>query len=111
MNTPKLLAAPAYLAAAAANIYTPAAATIFSVIRHIHVCNKTNAAATFTLYIDATGGSTAGKEMVKTLSVPAFSVWDWYGTLTMTSTQFLTGLCETGAANLTIMVEGEQGVV
>ena len=112
-GTPKLLSAPAYIAASAANIYTPAAgsALIRDTIRHIHVANKTASSATFSLFIGATGGSAAGTELVKTLSVPAYSAWDYYGALVLISTTFLSGICETGASTLTITVEGDQAVI
>ena len=109
-NTLKKISGPAYLAAAAADIYTPPAATIFTVIRHIHVCNKTAGAATFTLYIGATGGSAAGTELFNEYSVAADSTFDYYCVLKLLSTEFLTGLASAGNT-LTITVEGEQGVV
>ena len=45
-GTLKKISGPAYLAAAAADIYTPAASTIYTVIRQIHVANKTAGAVT-----------------------------------------------------------------
>jgi hypothetical protein len=106
-GTIKYIAAPAYIAAAAANIYTPANAAVDTLIRHIHIANVTGSAATFSLYVGATGGSAAGTEIFKTYSVAANSVYDWYGARRLTSTQFLSGICETGASKLTIEVEGE----
>jgi hypothetical protein len=115
-NTLKLLSAPAYIAAAAANIYTPGggSALLFDIIRHIHVANDTNAPATFTLCVCGTGVCTAGTEIVNTYSVAAYALWDWYGALKLlgnTSGNYLTGVCQTGASKLTIMVEGETGAV
>ena len=109
-NTLKKIAGPAYLAAAATDIYTPPAATIFTVIRHIHVANKTAGAVTFTLYVGATGGSAAGTELFGAKSVAANDAYDYYGLLRLASTDFLTGLAS-AATSLTITVEGEQGVV
>jgi hypothetical protein len=112
-NTPKLLASPAYIGAAAANIYTPAggSALIRDIVRHIHVTNDTASPATFSLFIGATGGSAAGTEVVNTQTVAANSTWDWYGMMVLISTTFLTGICQTGASKLTIMAEGEQQVI
>jgi len=112
-GTQKLLATSAYLSNSAVDIYTPAAgsALLKDIIRHIHVANVTASSATFSLYVGGTGGSTGGTELVKTLAVPAYSCWDWYGMLVLTSTTFLSGICETGAANLTINVEGDQAVI
>jgi hypothetical protein len=109
-GTLKRLAGPAYIAASATNIYTPAAATISTTIRHIHVANKTGAAATFRLYVGATGGSAAGTELVYDVSVAAGGTWDYYCSMLMLSADFLTGLASAGST-LTIVVEAEQNVV
>ncbi len=108
----KRISGPAYLAAAAADIYTPPAATIHTVIRHIRVANKTGAADTFTLYIGATGGSAGGTEIAYQKSVAANDYVDLYFSpgLKMVSTDFLSGLAGT-ASTLTITVMGEQHVV
>ena len=65
---------------------------------------------TFTLYIGATGGSASGTEIAKNISVAPNQTWDYYGALFMASTDFLTGIASAGSS-LTILVEGEQGVV
>lgn len=109
-GTIKRIAGPAYLANAVADIYTPPAATIYTVIRHIHIANVTAGAVTFTLYIGATGGSTGGTELFKAYSIPANSSFDYYCALKMTSADFLSGLAS-AATSLAITVEGEQNVV
>lgn len=109
-GTLKKIAGPAYLAAAAADIYTPAAATIYTVIRHIHIANKTAGAVTFLLYVGATGGSAAGTELFGSKSVAAYDVYDYYCTLKLLSTEFLSGLAS-AATSLVITVEGELVVV
>ena len=109
-GTLKRIAGPAYLASSVADIYTPAASTIYTVIRHIHVANVTGGAVTFTLYVGGTAGSTGGTELFKGYSVAANSSYDYYPILKLTSTQFLTGLASAGTS-LTITVEGEQVVV
>jgi len=109
-GTLKRIAGPAFLAAAATDIYTPPASTIYIVIRHIHIANVTAGAVTFTLYIGATGGSAAGTELFKGYSVPANSTFDYYCTKKLVSTDFLSGLASAGSS-LTIIVEGEQVVV
>jgi hypothetical protein len=106
----KRIAGPAYLASSATDIYTPAASTIYTVIRHIHIANATAGAVTFTLYVGGTGGSTGGTELFKAVSVAANSTFDYYCTLKMVSTDFLSGLASAGTS-LTITVEGEQIVV
>lgn len=108
-GTLKSIAGPAYLSNSVANIYTPPASTIYTVIRHIHIANVTTSAATFTLYIGATGGSTGGTELFKLYSVPANGSFDYYCNRKMLSTDFLTGLASAGST-LVIDVEGEQVV-
>lgn len=111
-GTLKRISGPAYLANAAADIYTPPASTIYTTIRHIHVANKTGTAAKFTLYIGATGGSAAGTEIAYAKNVPANDYVDlfWAPGLKMASTDFLSGLAS-AASTLTITVMGEQFVV
>lgn len=101
---------PAYLASSVANIYTPSASTIFTVIRHIHVVNVTSGPVSFTLYIGATGGSAGGTELFKSHNVNAFSEYDYYCYRKMLSTEFLSGLAS-AATSLVIDVAGEKFVV
>lgn len=112
-GTLRRISGPAYIANAAADIFTPPAATIYTVIRHIRVANKTGVAATHTLYIGATGGSAGGTEITGlSKSVPANDSLDYYFSpgLKMVSTDFLTGIAS-AASTLTITVMGEQYVV
>jgi hypothetical protein len=106
------ISGPAYLANAAANIYTPPASTILIKITQIVVANKTASAATFTLYIGATGGSAGGTELLGlNVSVPAnSSIPYFFSNLVMKSTDFLTGLAS-AASTLTITVLGTEEVV
>jgi len=102
------------------NILNPAAAgagvgyTVtadYIILRHIRIVNKTGSAATFSLYIGATGGNVAGTEFMGTaLSVAANSAYDWYGLLRMDAADFLVGGAGTTTA-LTIEGEGEVGKV
>ena len=101
------------------NILNPATATggvnagssaQYIVLRHIRVINKTGTAATFSLWLGATGANAAGTEVVGTgRSVPANSEVDWYGALRIDSADFLVGGSNTATA-LTIQGEGEVGV-
>jgi hypothetical protein len=102
------------------NILNPAAAgsgtgytttADYLILRHIRIVNKTGSAATFSLYIGATGGNVAGTEFMGTaLSVAANSAYDWYGLLRMDAADFLVGGAGTATA-LTIEGEGEVGKV
>lgn len=105
-GTIKRIAGPAYLAASAADIYTPPNAAVYAVIRHIHIANVTAGAITFTLYVGGTAGSVGGTELFKGYSVAANSSFDYYCALKMISTDFLSGLASSGSS-LTIVVEGE----
>jgi hypothetical protein len=83
----------------------------YIILRHIRIVNKTAAAATFSLWLGATGANTAGTEFIGTgLSVPANSAYDWYSPgLRMDAADFLVGGAGTATA-LTIEGEGEIGV-
>lgn len=82
----------------------------YIVLKHLRIVNKTGSAATFSLWLGATGANAAGTEVVGTgLSVAANSSYDWYGLMRLDSTDFLVGGAGTGTA-LTIMGEGEIGV-
>lgn len=92
------------------NIYNNTSALIYDVIRHIHVANKSVNAATFTIYLGATGANAAGTELFFNVNVPAGGTFDWYGALKLTSTDFLVGGAS-AATSLVITGEGEQSVV
>lgn len=109
-GTLKRIAGPAYIGSSVADIYTPAASTIYTVIRHIHIANVTAGAITFTLYVGGTAGSTGGTELFKGQSVAANSSFDYYCVLRMANTDFLSGIASAGSS-LTIVVEGEFNVV
>jgi Tfp pilus assembly protein PilX len=82
--------------------------TPYAIIRHIHVANKTGSAATFRLYIGATGGNTAGTELFFDQSVAANSSFDFYGQIRMDAADFLVGGASAGTT-LTIAISGEVG--
>ena|SRR3989304_5799827 len=108
----KRIAGPTYLAASATDIYTPAASTIYTVIKHIRIVNRTAGAVTATLYVGATGGSAGGTEVLAAKSIAANDYLDLYFApgLKMLSTDFLSGLAS-AATSLVITVMGEQHVV
>jgi len=82
----------------------------YLVLRHIRIVNKTGTAATFSLYIGATGGNVAGTEFMGTAqSVPANSYVDWYGMVRLDAADFLVGGSGTATA-LTLEGEGEIGL-
>lgn len=92
------------------NIYNNTSALIYDVLTHIHVTNKTDNPASFSLWLGATGANAAGTEFFSKQQVPARTSFDWYGRLKLVSTDFLVGGSDTATA-LTITVEGVQAVV
>jgi len=111
-GTLKRISGPAYVANAAADIYTPPASTIYTVIKHIRLVNKDSSARTVTLYVGATGGSVGGTEILKDYSIAVGGEKDLYFNpgLRMASTDFLTGLASAANA-VTVTVMGDQNVV
>lgn len=92
------------------NVYNNTSALIYDEITHIHVANKTDSAATFSLWVGATGANAAGTELFSAQSVAARSVYDWYGRLKLTTSDFLVGGAGTATA-LTLTAMGNQHVV
>ena len=92
------------------NVYNQSSALIYDVLRHIHIANKTSLAATFTLYLGATGANAAGTELWLGHNIAPNAEFDWYGMLKMSSTDFLVGGSGSATA-LTITGMGEQFVV
>lgn len=101
------------------NLLNPAAATggvnggssgQYIILRHLRVVNKTGSAATFSMWLGATGGNVAGTEVIgQARSVAANSYEDWYGVLRLDVGDFLVGGAGTTTA-LTVSGEGEVGV-
>ncbi len=89
------------------NVYNQSSALIYDVIRRIIVANKTGSAATFTLYLGATGANAAGTELFVAKSVPANDTFTFSMNLKMLSTDFLVG---GASANTTLVItlESEQ---
>jgi hypothetical protein len=82
----------------------------YIVLSHIRIVNKTTSAASFSLWLGATGANAAGTEVIGTATpVAANSAFDWYGSLRLDAADFLVGGAGTATA-LTITGEGEVGV-
>lgn len=83
----------------------------YLVLRHVRIVNKTSGAATFSLWLGATGANAAGTEVFGTaLSIPANSAFDWYGAMPIKSTDFLVGGASANTT-LTFEAEGEIGLL
>jgi hypothetical protein len=88
-----------------------AAQTLYAVLRHIRIVNKTAGVVTFSLWLGATGANAAGTEVIGTaLSIAANSAYDWYGLLRMDVADFLVGGASAGTS-LTIEGEGTLAVI
>ena len=82
----------------------------YIVLRHVRILNKTGSAATFSLWLGATGANAAGSEVIGTAkSVPANDSIDWYGQMRLDVADFLVGGASANTT-LTIQGEGEIGV-
>lgn len=93
------------------NVFNNTDSAIYDVIKRIYVVNKTGSAATFRLYIGATGANTAGTEFFFDQSVAANSVYTSPPlNIKMLSTDFLVGGAS-ATTTLTITIEREQFVV
>src|SRR5216683_1465496 len=93
-------------AAGAGTGYTPTASYI--ILRHIHIINKTGTAATFSLYIGATGANAAGTEFFTAFSVGPNSAFDYYGMTRLDAADFLVGGASAATA-LTFTADAEVG--
>ena len=82
----------------------------YIILRHVTVVNRTTSAATFSLWLGATGANTAGTEVIGNgRSVPPNGVVEWFGKIRLDAADFLVG--GAGSANaLSISGEGEIGV-
>ena len=93
------------------NVYNQGSALIYDVLKMLLITNKTGSAATFSLWLGATGANTAGTELYSAVSVAANSTLALpYTGLRMGSADFLVGGAGTTLA-LVISGMGEQFVV
>ena len=82
----------------------------FIILRQLRIVNKTGSAASFSLWLGATGANAAGTEVFgQATSVAANSSFVDGGMLRIDSTDFLVGGASANSA-LTIQGEGEIGV-
>lgn len=82
----------------------------YIILRHVRIVNKTSSAATFSMWLGATGANAAGTEVIGIAQqVAANSSYDYYGYLRLDSADFLVGGASANTT-LTITGEGEIGV-
>jgi hypothetical protein len=98
---------PSAFAAAAADIYVPASALVYALVRQIHIANATGSQQTFNLYVGATGGSANGTELAEGKAIAANDVADLYfpSGLKLVSTTFLTGFASVTTVIVTVIGE------
>jgi hypothetical protein len=112
-GTLKRLAGPVALSSTlTTNIYNNTSALVTSVVKQIHIANKTSSAATYTIYLGATGANAAGTELFFARTLAANDAVDipFYPGLLLASTDFLVGGSGTATA-LTITILGELNAV
>lgn len=98
---------PAYVANAAADLYTPGTGT-YALVRHIRLVNKDSSARTVAIYMGATGGSAGGTELVGTQSIAANDALDVYfpAGLKVTTSDFISGVASQ-ASTVVATITGE----
>jgi len=123
MQNTKFRAGPLAMVNTATNILNPGTTTggvnctaspwnnLYVLINQIEICDKSGGGGTFQLFIGATGGSAAGTEIAKNVSVAANGVYtlNYPGGLRLSTADFLTGLANANTT-LTIVINGEIGV-
>lgn len=86
------------------------ASSQYIILRKLTILNKTATAATFSLWLGATGANAAGTEVVGSgRTVQPYSPVEWIGLMRLDAADFLVG-GSSAASALTIMGEGEIGV-
>lgn len=90
-KTAKRLFGPAQVSNAAATKYTAPASTT-TVIRHVRISNPSAAPVTFTMSI---GADAAATRVFDAFSIPAASVYDWYGYIVVAAAEIVQALAGT----------------
>lgn len=82
---------------------------MFAIIDELRVTNKTGSAATFSLWIGATGANAAGTEFIGIgMNVPPNSCLEFYPRRRMDAADFLVGGAS-ASTTLTLQISGELG--
>lgn len=82
----------------------------YIILKHLRITNKSGSAASFSMWLGATGANAAGTEVIgQGQVVSANSSCDWYGLLRIDAADFLVGGANVANA-LSISGEGEIGV-
>jgi hypothetical protein len=94
------------------NIYNQSSSAIYDEVTEILVVNKTGAAATYSLWLGASGANAAGTEIAiaKTVAANSYEQQRFYPGLRMASTDFLVGGASANTT-LTITVIGVRKAV
>jgi hypothetical protein len=80
---------------------------IIALIRKVRILNKTATAASFSLWLGATGANAAGTEYIGSgLTVPPFLAYDYVGYDELESSDFVVGGASL-ATTLTIIISGD----
>lgn len=109
-GTPKRTGPLALTNTLTTNVFNNTSALIYDVIKRIHIVNKTATAATFSLYLGATGANAAGTELWLAYPLGPYADFVRYMEMPMFSTDFLVGGAS-AATTLSITIDREQFVV
>ena len=86
------------------------ASPLFIVLKHVRVTNRSALAASFSLWLGASGANAVGTEVIgQAQTVAANSSYDWYGLMRIDASEFLVGGASSASA-LSLSGEGEIGV-
>jgi hypothetical protein len=102
----KLLAGPDSIPNSAGNIYTPPSDDVYAVLRHFHFVNVTASQATFSMYIGATSGTTAGTEIFKDFPIPAKGTYDYWCYTKLLVNEYVSAIASAASA-IVVTVEGD----
>lgn len=106
--TPKKLGRGAIAVSPGTLLYTVPAATS-TYVKCIDVCNTTAGALTLALYLVPSGGTVGTTNMfVPTITINAYSMWQWTGTQILVTGDFIQGIGS--AAGLTCNISGGEQV-
>ncbi len=109
-GTIRRIAGPAFLPSVVGNPYTPEAATIYTVLKHLHFFNVSASPVTISIYIGESGAAAAGTQLFDTFEILANQPYDYFTLTRMNSTDFLTGIASAASA-VTYTIDADMVVV
>lgn len=99
----KRLYGPAIMSGSSVAVYTVGTG-VTTAVRNIHIANVTNAAATFSLAVNA-AATILNNCLYSTYTVPAYGAFDWSGLLVLGPGDYIAAL-SSSTATLTLNISG-----